>query len=581
MRVLLLHPEDSPRRGPWTRQRWDLIVDLGKSSAFSQQQWSQLRECPVLRSEDFRQGIEDVKRVGEMFSLGTGRLVDEEGIDWWKLTNLLFVQGATTVLVLRRALATIPAEAEIWATRGSWPLPAVSELCGRPVRSFDGGALVRPAHRVRHYAGLARRFRISQLKDIVFDKYDSGYQWRSHFSARVNRLSDASVLVPSAYENVSRMATAYASQVMEQPFLMVATRYSARQFSPPANMQVRDLSAYAQPTLPGKEIASLIERWKDLRINLEDSPDLSVMLRCGVLDGIPAWLRDGLCVRNAWKHVLETEPICGVLCGDDSNRYTLLPVLLAARKNIPTVDFHHGAFDGRYLLKELPCDVYLAKSEMERDYLTRLCQLPRENIQIASSVKGGATSEARRLGEGDSIVFFSEPYEGVGMRTEEVYREILPPLLRIACEFGRSLIVKLHPFESRSQRARLIEDVVGSEDATHVSTVDGPLTAEFLSRVWFGITVESTTVMDCTERGVPCFLCGWLSLSDFGYTHQFARFGVGEILGSAGEICEISGRLDALQKRIGSRGKSPSADPETLRSWLTGSHRLQSTRPVS
>jgi hypothetical protein len=377
------------------------------------------------------------------------------------------------------------------------------------------------------------------------------------------------------------MATVYASQVPEQPFLMVATRYSARQFSPSTNMQVRDLSAYARRTLPGKEISSLIERWKNLKIDLEDSPDLSVMLRCGILDGFPAFLRDGLCVRNAWKHVLETEPICGVLCGDDSNRYTLLPVLLAARRNIPTVDFHHGAFDGRYLLKELPCDVYLAKSEMEMDYLTRLCELPREKIQIASPVKGDATLEVGRHRESDSIVFFSEPYEGVGMRTEEVYREILPPLLRIAREYGRSLIVKLHPFESRSQRARFIEDVIGSGDATRVSIVDGPLTAEFLSRTWFGITVESTTVMDCTDRGVPCFLCAWLSLSDFGYTQQFARFGVGEVLGSAGEICEIPGKLDALQERMTLRGKSPSADPETLRSWFTGSHRLQSTRPVS
>src|SRR3974390_1342513 len=37
MRVLLLHPDDSPRQGPWSRQRWDLIVDLGKSSTFSQE----------------------------------------------------------------------------------------------------------------------------------------------------------------------------------------------------------------------------------------------------------------------------------------------------------------------------------------------------------------------------------------------------------------------------------------------------------------------------------------------------------------------------------------------------------------
>ncbi len=39
MRVLFVHPEDSPAEGPWSQERWDLIVDLGKSSLFSAEAW--------------------------------------------------------------------------------------------------------------------------------------------------------------------------------------------------------------------------------------------------------------------------------------------------------------------------------------------------------------------------------------------------------------------------------------------------------------------------------------------------------------------------------------------------------------
>ena len=123
-------------------------------------------------------------------------------------------------------------------------------------------------------------------------------------------------------------------------------------------------------------------------MDLRSSTELAVLWQAGVLGRFPGWLRDGLGARNAWREVLEREPVCGVLCGDDSNIYTRLPVLLAARRRIATVDFHHGAFDGRYLLKDLPCDVYLAKNEMERDYLLRVCGLTPDKVVIGSPPSG-------------------------------------------------------------------------------------------------------------------------------------------------------------------------------------------------
>jgi hypothetical protein len=246
-------------------------------------------------------------------------------------------------------------------------------------------------------------------------------------------------------------------------------------------------------------------------------------------------------------------------------------VLLAARRKIPTVDFHHGAFDGRYLLKELPCDVYLAKNEMERDYLVRVCKLPAERVAVGapSSTYARPAREQARARK-TSIVFFSEPYEVASMRAEEVYRELLPELCRVARQNGRDLVVKLHPFESRAQRSRMVREILSPEDVNLVKLQDGPLTAGLMAQAWFGITVESTTVIDCLQNGVCCFLCGWLMLSPYEYQQQFARFGVGQLLDNVEQISEIPSRLEHLQNQSEPHAVlTKAADPEMLRRWLT------------
>lgn len=167
------------------------------------------------------------------------------------------------------------------------------------------------------------------------------------------------------------------------------------------------------------------------------------------------------------------------------------------------------------------------------------------------------------------------------MRPEEVYREILPRLVRVAKENGRGVIVKLHPFESKRQRTGMIREVLEA-DAERVIVVDGPLSEELMARAWFGITVESTTVTDCLEHGVCCFLCGWLKLSPYEYGQQYARFGVGEMLGSAEEIERIAQRLPELEKRPGVRAFAKAADPGMLRRWLgVSSRECTEARPAS
>jgi hypothetical protein len=572
MRVLLLHPEDSPRRGPWSRQRWDLIVDLGRSSPFSEQQWSKQYGCPVLRAEVFRRGVADAKLVRESFAIARGHLMDEEGIDWWEVATLQIVPQALDVLVLRRVAAEIGAAGEMWATRAGWRASLIAAICRRRVLSFGGGWLARSAAGVAHYAGLVRRFPAGQIREIFLDKYDAGYRWRSRFAAEARRRDEPVVLLPSAYGNVSRMAADYARMMPQQAFLLVATRRSAKQFTQPANVEVRDLGAYAAAGAPGAEASSLLARWTKLRAEMDSSVDLRMLLQVGVLDDFPAWVRDGLCARNAWRAVMEREPVSGVLCGDDSNLYTRLPVLLAPRRKIATVDFHHGAFDGRYLLKDLGCELYLAKNEMELDYLVRVCGLAAEKIVIAAPERGyDRAAKQSAPPEGAPAVYFSEPYEAAGIRTEEVYRELLPPLVRVVRENGCGLIVKLHPFESRAQRTRMVREVLAPEDAARVTLLDGPLTSDLISRTWFGITVESSTALDCQENGVRCFLCGWLATSPYEYMRQYARFGVGEMLEGAEHIGEIPTRLANLENQPSSGVRPQTADPESLQRWLTSS----------
>ncbi len=158
MRVLLLQPEDSPERGPWSRQHWDFIVDLGKSTPFTEERWVRACGCTVLRADSFRQGIADAKGVREMFSTGRGRLIDEEGIDWWDLLSLLVAPYALTLPGLLSVAKQISPSAELWATRPGGGARLVSLALGSSLQTFEPGGLARSAARAMHYAGLLRRF---------------------------------------------------------------------------------------------------------------------------------------------------------------------------------------------------------------------------------------------------------------------------------------------------------------------------------------------------------------------------------------------------------------------------------------
>jgi hypothetical protein len=539
------------------------MVDLGKSSEAAAEAWQTLAKCPVVRLESYRETVEDPRRAGEILRTGFGQLLDSFDLDWWELTSLYVHGEVETLIALRRMMAGEDFGGDVYCTRPDWPVSVFAAVCGREVRSLSPRSRVKLAGRMRGYAGALVRLNLSQTLDVIGDKYDASYQWRSHLHRR--RLASAPVvLVPTAYTNVSRGAAKYAALLPELSFLFVATRGSAFHFEPTKNARVTHLAAYAAGKRSRREYEDLLRGWRILRQRLEKTPELEWLSRAGGLDQFPNWFRTGLAVRDAWNTVLEHEPVTGVLCGDDSNWHTRLPVLLARKRILPTIDFHHGAIDGRFLLKGLSSDLYLAKNEMERDYLTRVCHLPPHRVVVGGT---DAADPEEKIGESQvrpNIVFFSEPFESAGARPEEIYREVLPALSQLAGEHGRTLIVKLHPFESGKERRKLVDAAVGSGPA-NVKVMSGPLTKELLSSAWFGITVESSAVLDCTRAGVPCFHCPWLVNTPWGYGQQFARFAVGQLLRSRDEIARIPSLLAEWGKRLPDTSEKVRPAAEVLR----------------
>jgi hypothetical protein len=136
-------------------------------------------------------------------------------------------------------------------------------------------------------------------------------------------------------------------------------------------------------------------------------------------------------------------------------------------------------------------------------------------------------------------------------------------------KYGRTLIVKLHPFESRAERRSLVKTALGTEAAKLVKFVDGPLTEDLLSTAWFGITVESSTVLDCSRNGVPCFQREWLVSTLFSYVEQFDRYGVGQLLRHPSQLADIPHRLAEWRVPVQSPEEASTA-AETLRQLFSG-----------
>lgn len=539
MRFLFLHSEDVQQSGAWTKMRWDQVIDLGIGGTNTYERWRDFFRCPVSDLGFQRVASDPVRNA---LAAGMGFLLDEHGIDWWEILSVQYVQQIYRIVAMQGIVSNISADDEVFVSRAGFDSRVLESLMGRGVACFSRGT--GSVQKIEHLYDRSRQLTYSQIKQTVWDKYDSEHRIRALLAPEKVRCKNPVILLPTAYVNVTRTALNYARTLRDSKFLLVAARSSGWAKTLPENVEQSDLASYVHGQIDLYEYGELCANWKDLRRRLGSHPVLGPLVASGAADSFGRALRQWLVVRNAWVNVFEAEPVDGVLSCDDVNPYTHIPGLLAKCRQIPWVSAHHGAFDGHHLVKQSQADVLLAKGEMEQDYLVRACRVPEDRVKVGAPSLN--TQNGCRKYQ-SSIVFFSEDYEASGARTEEFYLEVLPPLLKLAERHGKKLIVKLHPAESLRDRRRILKKVLSRRERRMVRMIDGPLTKELMEEIWFGCTVVSTTALDCAMQSIPVFLFGWLENWPFGYLKQFAAYGVGIKLSRPDEIAQIPWLLETFE----------------------------------
>jgi hypothetical protein len=555
MKILLIHSDDDPEKGPWADLPWDRIVDLGLGGVNSYARWTRQFHCPVTSLGSLRNGFDDFRRVRDVLGMGCGRLIDEHGLDWWEIMSIVLTGEVEALILLQRLVETVGLGDEVYVSRPGLHASLLQCLLAARVKIFP---LRRGAQKrgLGHYIRLSNKLSAPQMIDVFWDKYDSGYQFRGRLVGKRRPSTRPVVLLPTAYVNVSRTGVAYANTFPEENFFLVTTRQSGWMQELPRNVAAAWLSSYASVRDRSAENADIESRWRSLLNELGGVAEFEILNRLGYLDGFPRRFRHGLAVRDAWRNVLDTEPVQAVLCADDSNPYTRIPLLLARERRVTNIACHHGALDGRYVFKRSYADVIWAKGKMEEDYLVRRCGVPGERVEIGAPAlppNGNGLEPSNRPTFRPYLLFISEAFDVSGGRPEEFYRDILPALADLALANGRKLIVKLHPAESERERASILARILSAEQRGATRIISGRLTEDLLAKAWFGITILSTVAMECAIRGIPCFLCKWLEFWPYGYVEQFIRYGVGIGLNDPSEIEKIP---EYLQQRAVSAGMS-------------------------
>jgi hypothetical protein len=98
------------------------------------------------------------------------------------------------------------------------------------------------------------------------------------------------------------------------------------------------------------------------------------------------------------------------------------------------------------------------------------------------------------------------------------------------------------------------------------------MTQQLLEEAWFGITVESTSVIECAMKGVPCFIATWMVNSPYGYVQQYSAFGMGEPLLSVEQLTAIPSLLLGKSASTPAGGLWQLMDPGNFRKLLAGEH---------
>ena len=540
MRVLLLHPEDVAWYGPWASARWDQIVDLAYAGPDTYAEWTARCGSPVRSIHEFAGECQSYTSIKRLLDPGRNHLLDRMGLDWWEIIAVLSHHELQALYLLQQLRRELGSDAEYRATRPGTFSNLLGQMIGSGVPAYQAapnrmGILARSLRS-------ARNLRPGQVTEIAFDKWDSSYSARRLLAkSRRANCTEPVVLLPSAYSNVTRTLLAYAQDLPQRNFLLASTRRSATTMHLATNVASTSLAAYALPPAASEqEACELVDRWwRFEHKTLAELDELRHARDAGVWRAFPEHLRRGIRLRNAWHKLMTAEPVSAVLCADDLNYYTRIPLRLARNMGLNAVYCCHGALDGGMLFKQPYADRYLVKGEMERNYLLRCSGIDSDVVEVGAPSSYAPRTGRRAQVHAQDIVFFSQPYEVLAGRTAEIYRELLPELCAVAKLTGHKIIVKLHPFESMKDRNRLLNSVLSAAEMSLVRVIAQQPLADLLAHVWFGIGVDSSVAMECALERVPYFLCGWLDYSGFGYAKQLARYRAGQMLHRASEIAKI------------------------------------------
>jgi hypothetical protein len=567
----VLHPEDmfpTPRLG----EPWDLIVDSARAPAATYGDWRLQASGQVISIYDFAKETEDLYRLRELLQLGIGAMVDASGIDWWDVLSLEIVPQLEQLMLIHRLAKKLASTCELYSSRPHFVATALGRFLGIRLTILENRAQS-ALHRVRHYRKVFSELDRAQLTQVLEDKFDSHHSVRRRFTRCGRTSGEPVILLPSAYINVSRAVLSYAKLLPGSQFLLVHTRSNANFSSLPENVRSVSLTPYFVPA-DHRESASLLEAWSILRKQLvDDAEEFNMAEAAGVLERISSLLSWGVALRNAWIRVYDSENVSACLSADDSNPPSSIPLIIAKRRGVPALACHHGALNYMMAIKTNYADFYLVKNEMERDYLRRICQLDPEKIVMSSEASSDRPHLLRApRGSAPWLVFFTEPYQSSGWRTDEVYRDLLPRLCSLAESCGLKLVFKLHPFESIKGHRRMLRRLLPNRER-QVEVLAGPVSEQLWINTKLALTVQSSTALECTARGIPVFLCAWLRDPYSGYVQQYTRFGVGQVLESSEQIARIPDLLEVRDQATQlPRASGSLADADTLANLFSGAY---------
>lgn len=555
MRVLILHPADQVV----PQGNWDLVIDTGRAPRSTYRAWSTQTGGRVLSVYDWASDIDDLYRTKDLLELGMGRLLDRDGIDWWDVCSLMLSPDLQQFLLGRRAARELDSRCQLYATRDSAFARGLQGVLGVPATVYRRGSSLDSLHSAFHAARTLDR---GELFQVLQDKFDVGHRVRRWFARRPQGDGRPIVLCPSAYINVSGAVVNHAIANPEKEFYMVLARRNARISASPPNVAVGSLDGYFVPS-NRTELRLLMHQWEPLRRRLvASSEEFSMADNAGVLGKIPSLLRWGIAIRDAWSRVFQIENVVECFCADDSNPYSRIPLMLAKKRRLPTTACHHGALDCRLAFKRSHADVHLVKTEMEWDYTVSVCKLPAHKVVLKSCETRPAvrTPEPSNCKPG-CLTFFTEAYHSAGFREVEVFRELIPNLLTAAQKMGLQLVIKLHPFDGVKKMKLCLRGALSDFDRKLVQVWSGTMSDERWRSSKVIVTGQSSVALEAARKGIPTFLCEWLGDPFSGYQKQFARYGIGKLLGSAEEISKIPDIL---------RAAGPSLPPMEILSPVTG-----------